>query len=396
MDRLYYTDGSLREFDAAVVAADTHDGHAAVVLDRTAFYPTSGGQPFDTGTLNGIRVTDVVERDDHTIAHVIASPIPVGTAVHGVLDWPRRLDHMQQHSGQHILSAAFERLHHARTVGFHLGAEVSTLDLSADLSADAVAAAEDEANGIVWADRPVTVRFVTSEEAAQLPLRKEPTREGTLRLIDVADFDLSACGGTHVSSSGQVGAILVLSAERLRGGLRLEFVCGGRAVRRFRALRDAVASSIRVVSVAPEELAGAFERLQAENKDLRKAVRAAHEELAKYEATALAESAVRAGERRLVVAHVAGRDAGSLKTLAGAIGARPGYDVALFSGEGPMLAVIVRSPGAALDASGVLRKLVERFGGKGGGRGDMAQGGGLTGERSDVLDEAKRLLVQNS
>jgi len=392
-DRLYYTQPSLREFDATVLSIEQIAARPAAVLDRTAFYPTSGGQPFDTGTLNGVGVVDVVDRDDHSIAHVLERPLEAGSRVRGVIDWSRRFDHMQQHTGQHVLSAAFERLHHARTVGFHLGADVSTVDLSQDLKPGAIQAAEDEANRIVWEDRPVVVRFATAEEAAALPLRKEPEREGLLRLIDVADYDLSACGGTHVGRTGEIGAIQVLSWERLRGGVRLEFVCGGRALRAFRRFRDAVAGCIRGVSVLPEELPSAIERMQAENKDLRKTIRIQQEQLAKYEAIALADRALQVGARFLVVESVPQAEANVLKALATSITSRTGYDAALFSADAPFLVVVARSPGGPMEAGVVLRRLVERFGGKGGGRADLAQGGGLAGDMTEILDEAKRLLA---
>src|SRR5512140_277536 len=279
-NRLYYQDPQRLEFDATVTGVMRLDGRPAAALDATAFYPTSGGQPFDTGTLGDGRVVDVVESDTGEIWHVLDREIEAGRSVRGVVDRDRRLDHMQQHTGQHILSAAFDHLHHARTVGFHLGALVSTVDLAIDLPADAIAAAEAEANRIVWEDRPVAIRFVTSEEAAALPLRKVPERGGTLRLIDVESYDLSACGGTHVGRTGAVGLIAVRSAERLRGGTRIEFVCGGRALRSFHLYRDAVAGCIRHVSVAPEELPAAIERLQAESKDQRKIVRDLKERLA--------------------------------------------------------------------------------------------------------------------
>jgi alanyl-tRNA synthetase len=395
-ERLYYTEPSLREFEATVTSTAQHESRPVAVLDRTAFYPTSGGQPFDTGTLNGVRVLDVFDRDDHAIAHVLERPLEPGTRVHGAIDWPRRLDHMQQHTGQHVLSAAFDHLHHARTVGFHLGAEVSTVDLSKDMTPAAIEAAEDEANRIVWEDRPVAVRFATAAEAASLPLRKEPEREGVLRLIDVADFDLSACGGTHVGRTGEIGAIQVLSAERLRGGLRVEFVCGGRASRAFRRLRDVVTGCIRCVSVAPEELPAAIERLQAENRELRKTIRAREEQLARVEAVVLADRASHVGERFVVVESVDQSDANILKVLALSVAGRPGYDVALISADAPFLAVVARSPGGAVDAGTVLRRLVGRFGGKGGGRPDLAQGGGLNGTKEEILDEARRLLSSAS
>src|SRR5262249_52060133 len=160
------------------------------------------------------------------------------------VDWARRFDHMQQHTGQHVLSAAFERLFHIRTVSFHMGAEASTIDLAREATPAEIAAAEDNANRVVWEDRPVAIRYASAEEAAKMPLRKEPVRGGTLRLIDVADFDLSACGGTHVARTGAIGVIVVSRWERFKGGQRVEFLCGGRALRAYRLLRDAATASV--------------------------------------------------------------------------------------------------------------------------------------------------------
>src|SRR5512137_2526987 len=257
--RIYYTDAQQTDFDATVTGATSLNGRTAVALDTTAFYPLSGGQPCDTGTLGEALVVDVLESDAGAVWHVLDREIAVGSRVHGAVDRARRFDHMQQHTGQHILSAAFDRLSQARTVGFHLGAVVSTLDLAIDLPAEAMAAAEAEANRIVWEDRPVGIRFVSDSEASALPLRKEPGRGGTLRVIDVEGYDMSACGGTHVSRTGNVGLIAVLSADRLRGGVRLEFVCGTRALGSLRTFRDAVAGCIHHVSVSPGELPAAIE-----------------------------------------------------------------------------------------------------------------------------------------
>jgi Ser-tRNA(Ala) deacylase AlaX/signal transduction histidine kinase len=224
-DRLYYRDPYLRTFDATVEKVEPHGDRWSVALDRTAFYPTTGGQPFDTGTLGGLRVVDVVDEEDGGITHVVEQPgvgqgsdtcLTPGQQVHGEIDWARRFDHMQQHTGQHVLSAAILSVCRARTVSFHLGAAVSTIDLERELSPADIAAAETEANRVVWEDRPVTIRFVSAEEAAALPLRKEPTRGGTLRLIDVEGFDLSACGGTHVARSGAIGIIAVASGSGSR------------------------------------------------------------------------------------------------------------------------------------------------------------------------------------
>ncbi len=311
-ERLYYTDPEQTKFDAVVLRADQHERRRAVVLDRTAFYPTSGGQPNDTGRLNDVPVVDVVEREDGAILHIVDGDLAPGLAVHGVVDAARRFDHMQQHTGQHILSAAFDRMWRARTVGFHLGANVSSLDLDRELPASAIAAAETEACRIVWEDRQVSIRFVTEEEARNLELRKEPGRAGTLRLIDVAGFDLSACGGTHVGRSGQVGMIAVSSWEKLRGGLRVEFLCGGRALGEFRRLRDAVAGCIHHLSVMSEDLPAAIERMQAENKDQRKVIAAQQVRLAGAEAATLAGRAEQVGSTRLVIEAREGWDANGL------------------------------------------------------------------------------------
>lgn len=392
-ERLYYTDAHATEFDATVVAAGEHDGRPWAVLDRTAFYPTSGGQPHDLGELGGAAVVEVTDRDDGTIAHVTDRPLAGGAAVHGRIDWVRRFDHMQQHTGQHVLSAAFDRLFQARTVSFHLGADACTIDLDRVIAPERVAAAEDEANRIVWEDRPVSVRFVTAAEAAALPLRKEPQREGLLRLVEVADFDLSACGGTHVSRTGAIGVVAVSSWEKFRGGLRVEFLCGARALERFRALRDAVAGSIRALSVAPAELPDAIARAQADNKELRRVLRGLTGQLAVHEAGRLVAAGTKVGGVTLVAEAFDGWDAAGLKALATAVADRPGCVAVCLSSAPPLLAAVARSADVAVDASVVLKALIAEFGGKGGGRPELAQGGGLAAEPAQVLAAVTRQLT---
>jgi alanyl-tRNA synthetase len=389
-NRIYYEDPRCTEFDAVVTGRSTLADRPAVTLDTTAFYPTSGGQPNDTGVLGQARVIDVVESEAGDIWHVLDRELEPGAAVRGVVDRPRRFDHMQQHTGQHILSAAFDRLNHARTVGFHLGAEVSTVDFAIELSPLDIAAGEAEANRIVWEDRPVGIRFVGETEAAALPLRKEPERGGVLRVIDVEDYDLSACGGTHVGRTGAVGIIAVVSAEKLRGGTRLEFVCGGRALQSFRALRDAVAGCIRHVSVAPGELPAAVERLQADAKDQRKALKDIQERLAGHEAAALAAAAREVDGVREVVQAIDGHDQAGLKAMATAICSAPGFRVALFSTPSPHVAVLAKSNDVGADCAAVLKGLLAAFGGRGGGKPDLAQGGGLTGDLAQILEAARK------
>jgi alanyl-tRNA synthetase len=392
-ERLYYTDPYATEFDATVLSIEPAPdaGRRGVILDRTAFYPTSGGQPFDVGLLGTARVVDVVDRDDGSIVHVIEGELAPG-AVHGRIDWMRRFEHMQQHTGQHVLSAAFDRLLQVRTLSFHLGSASSTIDLAREVSAAEISRAEAEANRIVWEDRPVTIRFADSADAATLPLRKEPVRDGVLRLIDVEGFDLSACGGTHVAHTGQIGIIAIASSERLRGGTRLEFRCGTRALEGYRALRDSTAGSTRLLSVLPAELPAAIERLQNENKAVKRQVRDLQVRLASEEASAMAARAGSVGIFRVVVEALEGWDATGLKAVASSIAERAGHVAAIISAPAPSTLVVARAADVTIDCAAILKQLVAQFGGKGGGRPEMAQGGGLQGPTGDVLKAARDLF----
>jgi alanyl-tRNA synthetase len=392
-ERLYYTDSYLAEFDATVLRVEPHGDHRAAILDRTAFYPTSGGQPFDIGQLGSATVIDVVEGDDGVIRHVIEGDLEPGP-VHGTIDWDRRFEHMQQHTGQHVLSAAFDRVAGARTESFHLGSVSSTIDLNRTLSGSDIEHAEDAANRIVWEDHPVTVRFASAEAAAALPLRKESLRTGTLRLIEVPGFDISACGGTHVNRTGAIGTIVVASSERFRGGTRVEFLCGARALKAYRALRDAIAASVRLVSVLPSELPEGIERLQAEAKELRRQIKDLHSRLAGFEGAALADTVQSYGNVRGVVAAVEGTDQAALKALAATITSRNAHLAALFSAPGPSAAVIARGADSTVDCAALLKKLIERFGGKGGGRPDLAQGGGLQGAPDEIVAFTRDQLLR--
>ena len=389
-ERLYYADAYLQEFDGTVTRVEQRDGRAAVFLDRTAFYPTSGGPPFDVGSLNSAKVVDVVD-DDHDIAHIVEGELAVGATVHGAIDWARRFDHMQQHTGQHVLSAAIDRLFGARTVSFHLGAEASTIDLSRELTAQELVRGEAEANRVVWENRPVAVRYASAEEAAAMPLRKESVREGTLRLIDVEHFDLSACGGTHVSKTGGIGVIAIGAVERFKGGQRVEFFCGGRALTKFRAMRDVLAGSVRVLSVLPEALPQAIEKLQAETKDRQKAIASLQQDLARFRAAELVSSGIHTPKGSLVASIVDG-DANTLKSLASAITANPGTIALLVSAGRPALVVVARSQDGTIAANQVIAGLTAKFGGRGGGKPDLAQAGGLDGEPSSILDAARAML----
>jgi alanyl-tRNA synthetase len=394
-DRIYYTDAYAREFDAQVVDVVPAGERSAAILDRTAFYPTSGGQPFDIGVLVtgdvSARVVDVVDRDDGVVLHVIEGAV-VPAAVHGRIDWDRRFDHMQQHTGQHVLSAAFERVAGARTESFHLGSASSTIDLAREVSAADVAAAELEANQVVWSDRPVRVRFVDDAEARTLPLRKEPARKGLLRIVEIEDFDLSACGGTHVSRTGAIGNIAIAGSDRFRGGSRIEFRCGIRTMHGYRALREAAAGAARLLSTAVGDLPGAVERLQAEDKEGRSRLKTFQEKAAIAEAAALAQRARRSGAVSVVVESLSDWDANGIKAIAAAIAARPGHAAVLTTAAPPVSIVVARAADVPLDAAAIVKAVGERFGGRGGGRPEVAQGGGLNASAAEILSFALTLL----
>jgi alanyl-tRNA synthetase len=383
-ERLYYTDAYHQQCLSAAISCAPAGANFAVVLAATAFYPTSGGQPHDTGTLGGRRVLDVVDRDECGVEHVVDGPLEVGALVAGAIDWPRRFDHMQQHTGQTC---------QARTESFHLGATSATIDLHRLVSPGEIAAAEDEANRVVWQDREVRVRFVSAAEAALLPLRKDSVRSGTLRLVEVADFDLSACGGTHVTRTGGIGLIAVTGWEKFKGGTRVEFRCGGRALSLVREWREALSATNRALSVSPAELAPAIERLQGENKALGRSVRTLQEQLAGHVARDLVAAGARVNGRVVIAQALDGWDAAGLKAVAAAAASYAGVGVAVVSVSQPALVVVARAADLALDASAVLKALVARFGGKGGGKSDLAQGGGLIGDADEIVAAARNLLV---
>jgi alanyl-tRNA synthetase len=386
--RLYYTEPYRRTFDATVVSVEPAGDRTHVTLDQTTFYPTSGGQPFDTGTLGGAAVIDVIDREDGTVAHVVSGSIRVGDAIRGEIDWARRFDHMQQHTGQHVLSAAFDRLFGVRTESFHMGQVSSTIDQAREVTPAEIAKAEADANRVVWEDRPVTIRFATAEEAASMGMRKESGRTGTLRLIDITDYDLSACGGTHVERTGAIGVIAIGGWEKFRTGSRVEFLCGDRALQRFRLWRDSLAAMQKHLSVPPAEMAASIERMQEEAKSLQRTIRAFQEKAAAHEAAALL------AKGHVIVEAIDGWDAQGLKAIAAAAtAAQPDAVVVLFTTATPAQVVVARGTTAKADASAILKQLAARFGGKGGGKPDLAQGGGLGAASIELITAAREIIT---
>lgn len=386
-ERLYYHDSFLYEFDADVldlVSASNPDSRPAVILDRTAFYPTSGGQVFDTGWIlhanNRLRVLEVVEQDDGQILHILenAGPIQKGTRVHGLIDVDRRRDHIQQHSGQHVLSAAFVRLFALPTVSFHMGVESCSIDLDTKtLSSAQVESAEVLANDIVMENRAVSIRFVTQEEARGLGLRKiPPVERERLRLIDVDDFDLTACGGTHVSATGAIGCILLRKTEKTRQGWRVEFVCGKRAVATARHDYKVLAETGGLLSSHIWDIPQQVRKLQEESRDSRKSREQLLEELADLHAGRLFGETSENSGRKIIIQTFPDRDLTFIKLLAQRLTRQSAGVVALLGvTSNPPALVFAQSPGQPFDMGALMKDALARLGGRGGGGRDMAQGG---------------------
>jgi alanyl-tRNA synthetase len=382
---LYYTDSYLREFDATVIDAHPRNAHVGIVLDRTAFYPTSGGQPHDTGTLNNLPVTDVLEDEEDRIVHVVAEDVQ-GT-VRGTVDWSRRFDHMQQHTGQHILSQACLRALGAQTRAVHLGGEVSTLDLDRpEMSAEAVASAEDLANQIVFEDRPVLVREVEEADLVSLQLRRPPKKHGRIRVVEVEDFDRSACGGTHVRRTGEVGPIKIRRWERFKGGTRVEFYCGWRALRDYRWKNALTLELASQLTVKDAEVLGAVGRLAGQLRDRDRVLADVQDRLIDLEARQrLAQTP---GPPYLVAAVVPEWTTAMVTAMAGRLAKADSTVAVLGSSEGHL--VIARSADLDLDAAALLTQVVQQHGGRGGGRPAYAQGSVPIPRITEAVEAARR------
>jgi len=383
-EHLYYHDSFLYEFDAKVLDVRTADSRTAIILDRTAFYPTSGGQVFDTGVIaignNKVRVAEVGESDDGTILHYVdsATAVQKGIEVHGKIDIDRRRDHMQQHSGQHVLSAAFVRLFNMPTVSFHMGVDACSIDLDTKaLSNVQVETAEILANDVITQNRPVGIRFVTQEEAQGLGLRKlPPVERDKLRLIDIQDFDLTACGGTHVASTGQIGSILLRKAEKVRQGWRVEFVCGKRAIATARRDYTTLVESAALCSSHIWDVPQQIRKFQEEARSSRKGHERTLEELADlYAGRLLADMPEQVGTA-VITQVFADRDLAFIKLLAQKV-TRQGRSVValLASTSGQPSLVFAQSAGQPFDMGAQVKEVLARLGGRGGGSKDMAQGG---------------------
>lgn len=385
-ERLYYKDSHLTDFEAQVVeVTERVSGWTGVTLDRTAFYPTGGGQPSDTGMLAGSRVAECLDLGEEGVLHLIQGRTPrVGETVRGHVDWPRRLDHIQQHTGQHILSQAFIHLFRAETRSFRMMIDSSEIDVALDDATDErIEQAVSLANHIIWENRQVRIREVTPEEAAGLPLRRDSARDGTLRLIEIEDYDLSPCGGTHASRTGEVGIISVRSWERAKGLVRIEFLAGGRVAQDYRRVNQAARRTAALFSTARDEAADAASRLIEENKGLQRRLRSLEEIALRVEAQELLEQSEVRDDGTRIVRHIfESRSADALRHIAVAITKQPKAIALLAStDEDGARLVFARSEDAEGNMNELMREACQLLDGRGGGRPDMAQGGGRDTEK---------------
>lgn len=406
-ERLYYNNSFLLNFTASVIATGTAaDGRSYVVLDRTAFYPTSGGQVFDTGwmelesaagTAPKLRVSEVDEAEDATIRHYVEFDSPGAlreAKVRGFIDVERRIDHMQQHTGQHVLSAAFISLFEMPTVSFHMGAESCTIDLDTkSLSAEQVRRAEALANQIIAEDRPVAVKYATVDEARAMGVRKIPPAEREkLRLVDITGFDLNACGGTHVRATGQIGSILLRKFSKEKQGFRVEFVCGLRAVTTARKDFEALTEAASVFSAGlydvPTQVRKQLDDAKAAGKREHKLL----EEVATLTADAML---AKLGDRKVVREFYADRDLAFIKLLAQRL-TRQGTIVALLGCGGAQPAVVfAQTASLPNDMGALMKEVLVELGGRGGGNKDMAQGGANDASKIEAVLEKVAGKIQS-
>lgn len=385
--KLYHIDQYLTTFSSAVVEQIDVEGRPAIILEQTAFYPTSGGQPHDTGTLNNTQVLDVIENENHQIIHLLEKPIEE-ELVGGCIDWKRRFDHMQQHTGQHLLSQACIKLCDAETLSFHLGEEVSTIDVNhSGIGEYEVNAVEELANRIIYENREIVAHFVNKEEAHKFPVRKLPTVEENIRIIEIKDFDFSPCGGTHCSRTGEIGMVKVRKWERYKGGTRIQFICGWRALQDYQQKTTVLKHLSDMLSSGQSELPQNISKLQEDVKLFRREQVQLTKHLLEYEAKALLAEREQIKDFYILKKIFVDRNPKDLKLLANRVLEGSSNTVIFFGGkaEGKASLIFLRSEGLSFDMNQLMKTACAVINGRGGGQPQQAQGGGTEVEK---LEEA--------
>ncbi len=388
--RLYYEDAYTMEFTAVITERIAQNGRTAIILNQSYFYPESGGQPADFGRIDGWPVVDVtIRKEDGAVLHWLGkkaeteieteTETEIGGEATAVIDWARRFDHMQHHTGQHILSQAFIRIADAHTVGFHLSGESVTIDLdNLNLTPEQINQAEQLANQIIWENRPIHIQTATLEQARQMPLRKlPPVKNGQLRLIDIEDFDLTACGGTHVARTGSVGLVKIIKLERRKEKLRVEFRCGGRALVDYGRKNESVAQLVTALTTSQDELATAVAGLQTENKEMRRALRKMKAAIQSVEADKLLETSSKIGDIVIIARAFHENEGVDLRAISHHLTQKAGIIVLLGMAGSKSQLLFSRSKDAPGEMNTLLKITLEHLGkGGGGGTAVSAQGGG--------------------
>ncbi|QVY61872.1 alanyl-tRNA editing protein [Cytobacillus gottheilii] len=395
MEKLYYQDPYIKEFKAQLLHQNTDEqGNLYAVLNQTAFYPTGGGQPHDTGTLSGVEVVAVEDVDDE-IRHYIKMPLPQGE-IEGRIDWSRRLDHMQQHTGQHVLSAAFAELFNYQTVSFHLGKEICTIDIHTNaLGEDEATAAEALANEIVFENRPIETKWISAAEITQYPLRKQPSVTENIRLVIIPDFDYNGCGGTHPSSTGQVSSIKILDWEKQKQNIRVQFVCGNRVLKQLHEKHKVMKQLTAALNAPQEDVADAAMRIIQDAKILEKNVENKNEQLLFFEAKELLNQHKTEDNVQAVFND---RSIKELQTLARKITELADDSVVILVNEleDKLQFVCASGNGSGANMKKLAKELLSSINGKGGGNESFAQGGGPKGmSGEELLQIARQILSDN-
>jgi alanyl-tRNA synthetase len=381
--RLYYRDSYVREFSAQIRERKLRGADTIVLLDQTAFYPESGGQPCDTGFLGEVRVLRVLEDDSGDVLHFVEREIPQSPVL-GRIDWERRFDHMQQHTGQHILSQAFVTAAQAQTLSFHMGQRSSTIDIDVSQpSTSLLELAQVLANDIVFQNRAVNILAADKQSLSSLGLRKESRREGEIRVIDIEGFDRSACGGTHVRNTGEIGLISILGYERYKGGTRIEFVAGYRALKTFQRDHDLLGKLGHLYSAPMDTIPDVAERMLQERMTLARENETLRDQLLEHEAKELLVNAAKTPYALTVRSIYTGRSLDTVKTLAQKLTAQPGILAVLGLADACQV-VVARSKELAGSCNDAVKDAASRLGGKGGGRPELAQAGGISADSFDA------------
>ncbi|GAK51600.1 alanyl-tRNA synthetase, truncated [Candidatus Moduliflexus flocculans] len=385
--KLFHENQYLQNFSSVIVENFEYRGVPAVVLEQTAFYPTSGGQPHDLGTLDDVPVVDVIEDEAGRIIHLLERPIR-GQRVHGQIDWKRRFDHTQQHTGQHLLSQVFLRLCDAETTSFHLGADSASIDVNqAELDADTVEFVEALTNQILYENRDVIIHHVAQDELSRFPIRKLPTVEGVIRLVEIKDFDYSPCCGTHCASTGEIGMIKITKVENYKGGSRVYFLCGSRALKDYQQKGRIIQQLSETMSSGEADLPAHLGKLQDELKTLRKERQQLAQQLLEAEARALLPERETIGKMFVLKKRFEQRPPKELRALASMIAEQAPQTVVLFgdSYEGKASLVFARSNDLSIHVGELMKQACATLDGRGGGQPHLAEGGGAAVEK---LDEA--------